>query len=313
MVVDRQSGGIQHSTMAALPSFVEPGSVLVLNNSRVRKARLMATAEGTGGRVEFLLLAEEEPGSWRFLSNRTRKQKPGKRYRFPGGLGGALVEGEDGRLRLRFDEPIEEAYLDSHGLLPLPPYIKRPPTAADEERYQTVFAEVAGSAAAPTAGLHFDRDLLEALRDRDAEVVFLTLHVGLGTFLPIRAQTVEEHEMHEERFCIPDETAQIVNRAREEKRPVLAVGTTVVRALESACRRGDGSVQPGVSATDLFIYPGYEFRIVDRLLTNFHTPRSTLLVLVCAFAGKALIERAYAAAVYERYRFFSYGDAMLLC
>lgn len=323
MVVDRAGNRITHSRIAELPSLLPEGTVMVINNTRVIHARIYGTSADTGGRVEFILLAEVQPGLWRTLAAKARKQHPGKRFGFPGGIEAEVVAepelpadsrsgGSEGFRYLRFSPPIDIRYLENHGHVPLPPYIRRSDTDLDVNRYQTVYAEDPGSAAAPTAGLHLTRELLQELQDRGVSVAKLTLHVGAGTFLPIRAERVEEHRMHEERFDIPVDTAARINAALKEGRTILAVGTTVVRALESAYDADLPGVAAGERRTDLFIYPGYRFRVVSRLLTNFHTPRSSLLVLVCAFAGRKLILRAYEAAVRAGYRFFSYGDAMLI-
>jgi S-adenosylmethionine:tRNA ribosyltransferase-isomerase len=260
--------------------------------------------------MELLLLRESEPGVWRALVSKARKQVAGRRYKLPGGVV-ATVVGSEGEFRLVELAPrIDDAYLERHGHVPLPPYIRRTDNPADAARYQTVYARHFGSAAAPTAGLHLTVELLERLAARQVEVVRLTLHVGAGTFLPIRTERIEDHHMHEERYTVPDSCAGAVNRALNEGRPVLAVGTTTVRAVESAWV--DGAVRPGEGQTGLYITPGYRFRAVSRLLTNFHTPHSSLLVLVSAFAGRERILSAYREAVERRYRFFSYGDAMLI-
>jgi S-adenosylmethionine:tRNA ribosyltransferase-isomerase len=311
LVLDRRTGCTEDSCVRDLPRWIEPGALIVLNDTRVRKARLFAQSAG-GGSAEFLLLEERGPGLWEALAGRTRRMKPGKVYMFPGGVRGTveeLVQGDNTRL-VRFDPTIDEAYLERHGHVPLPPYIRRPDSAVDQERYQTVFSRVIGSAAAPTAGLHFTPHLLEALRAAGAEVAYLTLHVGLGTFLPIRAENIEDHVMHEEHFAIPGRTKDLVDRAVRASRPVLAVGTTVVRTLESAW--GEGGLREGEGRTRAYITPGYTFRVVNRLFTNFHTPGSSLLVLVSAFAGRERVLAAYAQAVGKQYRFFSYGDAMLI-
>jgi S-adenosylmethionine:tRNA ribosyltransferase-isomerase len=334
MVVNRESGQIVHSRFEQLPACVEPGTVMVLNSTRVINARIYGTSTDSGGLVEFILLSELEPGLWRTLAAKARKQRPGRRYEFPGGVSGEVVAEADlprssraenhgdgdhpvmaaaeGFRYLRFRPPIDTEYLETHGHVPLPPYIRRQDTRHDVERYQTVYAEDPGSAAAPTAGLHLTRVLLEALERKGVRLVKLTLHVGAGTFLPIRAEQVEQHRMHEERYSIPPDTAGQINAALREKCTVLAVGTTVVRALESAYSKDLQGVTAGTHSTSLFIYPGYQFKVVSRLLTNFHTPRSSLLVLVSAFAGRERILAAYETAVREGYRFFSYGDAMLI-
>lgn len=310
LVLDRLTGGIQDSSVRDLPRWIEPGTLIVLNDTRVRKARLFAESAG-GGRAEFLLLEERGPGLWEAMTGRTRRMKPGKVYAFPGGARGTIEELVQGdTVLVRFDPPMDEAYLERHGHVPLPPYIHRPDEPTDQERYQTVFSRVTGSAAAPTAGLHFTPRLLEALRAAGAEVAYVTLHVGLGTFLPIRAENIEDHVMHEERFAIPGRTKDLVDRAVRASRPVLAVGTTVVRTLESAW--GEGGLREGEGRTRAYITPGYQFQVVNRLFTNFHTPGSSLLVLVSAFAGRERVLAAYAQAVGKKYRFFSYGDAMLI-
>lgn len=310
LVLERSSGRISHRLVGELPELIQPGTVMILNDSRVRKARLFAAAERSGSRVEFLLLRELEPGLWKAMVSKARKQVPGKRFRFPGGVEGAIV-GSDGEFRLvSFSPLVDDAYLEEHGHVPLPPYIRRADTPADAARYQTVYARRPGSAAAPTAGLHLTDELLAALRGRGVEIAELTLHVGAGTFLPIRAERIEEHRMHEEWYSVPEASAAAINRAAREGRPILAVGTTAVRAVESAWR--GGAVQTGEGRTALFIAPGYRFRVITRLLTNFHTPQSSLLVLVSALAGRERVLAAYAEAIQRRYRFFSYGDAMLI-
>ena len=321
MVLERDTGGITHTRIDQLPAYLESGSVMVLNNTKVIKARLFGTSTATGGRVEFILLAELGPGLWRTLAGKARKQLPGKRFEFPGGATAEVVseseipEGSDstGVFRyLRFVPSIDGSYLETYGHVPLPPYIRRAATPIDGERYQTVYAEDPGSAAAPTAGLHLTERLLEVLRQRGVVLVMLTLHVGAATFLPIRTEQVEEHTMHEERYNIPSSSAVQINSALEEGRTILAVGTTVVRALESAYSEDHQGVMAGRQRSSLYIRPGYEFKVVSRLLTNFHTPRSSLLVLVSAFAGRRRVLDAYETAVRQGYRFFSYGDAMLI-
>jgi S-adenosylmethionine:tRNA ribosyltransferase-isomerase len=283
---------------------------MVFNDSRVRKARLLGAAEDTGGRVELLLLERLEEGTWRVMMRRAKRQHRGRRYLLPAGVVATVVEEEDVYRRVHFSPDVDDAYLDRYGHVPLPPYIRREDEAVDEDRYQTVYADQVGSVAAPTAGLHFTDELLEAVRARGVVTAWVTLHVGLGTFLPVRAERVEDHEMHEERFVIPADTADAVAAAEKDGRPVLAVGTTSLRALESAWK--DGGLVRGDHRTRLFIYPGYQFRVVDELFTNLHTPESSLLMLVAAFAGKERMEAAYRKAIAEEYRFFSYGDAMYI-
>ncbi|HRY55042.1 MAG TPA: tRNA preQ1(34) S-adenosylmethionine ribosyltransferase-isomerase QueA [Spirochaetia bacterium] len=314
LVLDRASGSLSHSMVRDLPGWIEPGSLMVFNDSRVRKARLYGQALDTGARVEFLLLRRRAPDEWEAAATKLKRQRPGRRYAFPEGVEAEVLPdpvgaGADTR-RLRFEPPIDEAYLERVGHVPLPPYIKRDDRPADEERYQTVYSRAVGSAACPTAGLHFTEELLAALDGRGVERATLTLHVGMGTFLPVRSENVEDHAMHEEEYTVSEAAAAAVMRAKAEGRPVIAVGTTSLRTLESAW--GVEGLAAGSGSTRIFIYPGYRFKAVDRLFTNFHTPRSTLLMLVSAFAGRERVLEAYAEAVRGRYRFFSYGDAMLI-
>jgi S-adenosylmethionine:tRNA ribosyltransferase-isomerase len=312
LVLNRSDGSRRHSRVSELPEHLREDSLLVFNDTRVRKARLHAERVDTGGNVEFLLTEQAHDGTWWAITDGGKRARVGIRFRFPEGRIAEVAEQRGSSRLLRFDVSPDEAYLERVGLVPLPPYIKRPSDEQDASRYQTVYARHVGSVAAPTAGLHFTDELLDELGRRGIETRFLTLHVGLGTFAPVRAKEVERHEMHSERFEISEETASAVNEARNAGRPVVAVGTTSVRALETAASDKDGRVDPGVRETDIFIYPGYRFRVVDQLFTNFHTPESTLVMLVAAFAGTELILDTYREAVERRYRFFSYGDAMLI-
>ena len=318
MVLERASGALHHGTVGELPEFLAPGSVVVLNDTRVLHARLRGRLEG-GREVPFLLLDQTQGGTrWRALARGARQlARGGRTATFPDGLAATLAAAVPGNapdgggmVDLCFDRAVDPAYLERYGSVPLPPYIDRPADAADAQRYQTVYAEHPGSAAAPTAGLHFTGELLRRLRRHQIDVVRVTLHVGTGTFAPIRSERVEDHVMHHERYAVPEDAALAVEQARRERRPVVAVGTTVVRTLEAAW--DGGALRRGPGATGLFIYPGYRFRVVDQLFTNFHTPRSSLLALVSALAGEREIRAAYATAVDMRYRFFSYGDAMLI-
>ena len=316
LVVDRSTQTLTHSFVRDLPSHVPGDSVIVFNDSKVRKARLHAAPLEGGPPVEFLLL-RPEPGFrvWEAMVRRAKRQKPGKRYRFPGAVTGEIAAAADGAVRIvAFDRPVDDTYLETHGAMPLPPYIKRESETADDERYQTVYAKAYGSVAAPTAGLHFTEELLDRLKEMGHTIATVTLHVGLGTFSPVRTESIEDHEMHTEEYEIDDETSATLTAAKQDGKRILAVGTTSVRTLESAAVESGGkTVIPAVrSSTGIFIYPPYTFRAVDCLFTNFHTPESTLLMLVGAFAGLDLIKRAYAEAVRQRYRFFSYGDAMLI-
>ncbi len=309
LVLDRETGAAQDSSVHDLARWVEPGTLIVLNDTRVRKARVMAESN-SGKRIEVLLLVRREPALWEALAGRSRRLKPGALLRFPGGVTATVEGGETETRLLRFDSPVDDTWLESYGHVPLPPYIRRADTPSDEERYQTVYSRVSGSAAAPTAGLHFTTRLLAELHDRGVRGAWVTLHVGLGTFLPIRTEEIEDHEMHEELYDIPRATKEAVDAAMSDGRPVLAVGTTVVRALESAWT--DAGLREGEDRTRIFITPGYRFKVVKKMFTNFHTPGSSLLVLVSAFAGRELILRTYQDAIRKRYRFFSYGDAMLI-
>jgi S-adenosylmethionine:tRNA ribosyltransferase-isomerase len=311
----RDTGAIEHRAVRELPELLAR-SLLIVNDTRVIPARVFAT-KPSGGRVEFLFLERlsEEGGRerWSALGKTSRGLKEGMRLRVAPGFE-LDVHALHGQGELTLDVAVEggvTAALERHGSVPLPPYIRRTADSADRERYQTVFAREPGAVAAPTAGLHLSERLIAALRERGHELAHVTLHVGPGTFAPLRAESLVEHRMHSERYELPEATASALARARREGRPVLAVGTTAVRALE-ACAEQHGELQPGSGTTDIFIYPPYQFRSVDALLTNFHLPRSTLLALVMAFAGVDPVRRAYSAAVAERYRFFSYGDAMLV-
>ncbi|MEO5764741.1 MAG: tRNA preQ1(34) S-adenosylmethionine ribosyltransferase-isomerase QueA [Casimicrobiaceae bacterium] len=296
---------------ADLPAQVAPGDLVVFNDTRVIRARLHGR-KPTGGRVEALIervIADDE--AWAQLKA-SHLPQPGTAVTFDGGTTATVMARDERLFRLRFsiDTPLLE-WLERHGEVPLPPYIARPAGPQDAERYQTVYARHAGAVAAPTAGLHFDPATLDALTARGATLAYVTLHVGAGTFRPVDADDISLHTMHAERYEIPAATAAAIAAARRRGARVLAVGTTSLRALESAAN-DDGTVLAEAAETTLFVTPGYRFRVVDRLLTNFHLPRSTLLMLVCAFAGTPAIRAAYAHAIEQRYRFFSYGDAMLL-
>ncbi|HHT80575.1 MAG: tRNA preQ1(34) S-adenosylmethionine ribosyltransferase-isomerase QueA [Sphaerochaeta sp.] len=315
MVVNRATGAVVDSEMSDFVRYLEKDSILVVNNSKVRKARLYATSE-TGGTVEFLFLEENIDGSWQAMVTKAKRQHVGKRYTFGAGPllfhAEIISENEDGTRTVRFQEEITEQFFQKLGHVPLPPYIKRDDDFQDESRYQTVYAVNEGSVAAPTAGLHFTDKILASIEEKGCTIVPITLHVGPGTFLPVRTENLDDHHMHYERFEISAESAKLINDAKQAGRPIVATGTTSVRTLESAYDEETGKIQPGLNRTNLFIKPGYEWKIVDQLLTNFHTPESTLLVLVSTFAGKTLIDRAYRHAIDERYSFFSYGDAMFI-
>ncbi|MDR0585532.1 MAG: tRNA preQ1(34) S-adenosylmethionine ribosyltransferase-isomerase QueA [Treponema sp.] len=320
MTLDRKTGKRRHCAVADLPRLLVPGDLLVFNDSRVRKARIAGVSETSGAKVEFLLLspcpsARAGGSAWKTLVRRSRRRRSGSRYMFYGEEGREIaraeITGGEGEYRvLEFDRRVDDEWLDRYGHIPLPPYIRREDTPADAERYQTVYAAAHGSAAAPTAGLHFTGELLGRLAEAGIESAFITLHVGLGTFLPVRGEYVEDHVMHEEQFSIDEENAAKIEGTKAAGRRLVAVGTTSVRALESAW--DSGVLRRGQGATSIFIRPGYHFKAVEALFTNFHTPESTLLMLAAAFAGRELILESYAEAVRENYRFFSYGDAMLI-
>jgi len=314
LVLDRSSGVTAHRRIAELPGLLRGGDLMLLNDTRVIPARLFAS-RSTGRSFELLLLRLLGDGRWEALLRPSARARPGERLRLADG-GDAVPEARvgEGRWAVRFEPPLELERLDRLGEMPLPPYIERPPGGLDEDRrsYQTVYAANPGAVAAPTAGLHFSDELLAAVRAVGVDLAFLTLHVGLGTFRPVAVDDPADHEMHAEWYSFSAATTESVNRALADGRRVVCVGTTAVRALEGALTVGEGRLQPGEGWTRLFITPGYRFRGVGALLTNFHLPRSTLLMLVSAFAGRERVLAAYAEAIGERYRFFSYGDAMLI-
>jgi S-adenosylmethionine:tRNA ribosyltransferase-isomerase len=309
LVLDREGAG-RHAQVRDLPSLLRPGDLLVLNDTRVIPARLFGRRAGSTGKMELLLIERLSDREWDALVKPGRRARPGTVIELDSTLSAEVVDKrEDGRHRLRFSEPVEP-HLDRLGHVPLPPYIHRPDTQEDRDRYQTVYARSPGAVAAPTAGLHFTERLLEEIATAGIGIARVTLHVGIGTFKPVSAERVEEHRMERERYEIGAEAAETIRRAREGGR-IVAVGTTVVRTLESAALARGGEVLPGAGSTEIFITPGFRFQVVDALLTNFHLPRSTLLMLVSAFAGRERILAAYEEAVREGYRFYSYGDAML--
>lgn len=316
MTLDRVTGAFAHRGVADLPGLLEPGDLLVVNDTRVVPARLFGL-DAEGRRTEFLLVEKtEDPAVWECLAKPGRRAKPGRSFDFGAGLLGTVTaKGESGHYRVAFSgTPLEEA-LPRVGTTPLPPYIHREGGVADErdaEDYQTVYAREPGAIAAPTAGLHLTPELFDALRARGVETATVTLHVGIGTFKPVKADRVEEHRMDSERGVVSDAAAAAVGRAKREGRRVVAVGTTSVRTLEASARANGGRVAAGPFETRLFLVPGAEFLVVDALLTNFHLPRSTLLMLVSAFAGRERVLAAYREAVASGYRFFSYGDAMFV-
>ncbi len=314
LVLDRRTGGISHRRVTALPSLLRPGDVLLLNDTKVIPARLGAR-RATGRRFEVFLLEEREAGTWEALVRPSARAREGERLQASDG--GVIVLGSPlggGRWTVSGEPVLDLERIERLGEAPLPPYIRRPEgaTAHDRERYQTVFAARPGAVAAPTAGLHLTPELLEACKARGVETVTVTLHVGIGTFRPVTAERVEEHEMHTERYEITPAAAGTLGRALAAGRRIVCVGTTTVRTLEAALASGGGIVRPGRSETALFIRPGYRFLGVGAMMTNFHLPRSTLLMLVSAFAGRDRVLAAYAEALERGYRFFSYGDAMMI-
>ena len=332
MVLDREPGTFRDQMFRDLPQILEPGDLLVFNNTKVFPARLLGRRRGFGsqpvgkrnpaareflkGEVELLLTRQESGDVWEGLVHPGRKVRTGEVLLFGEGELQAEVIGRGDygvrRVRLRAREGMIEDAIDHLGHVPLPPYIRRADEAQDRETYQTIYAKVRGAVAAPTAGFHFTEKVIEALRQRGIETCEITLHVGLGTFQPVRVERVEDHKMEAERYEISEPAAAALNGALEQGRRIIAVGTTSLRTLEHVGREGSGRIKPGRGETSLFIYPGFTFRVVRGLLTNFHLPKSTLLMLVCAMAGRDLTLRAYQHAVRERYRFYSYGDCMLV-
>jgi len=312
MVVNKINGEIEHKKFKDIIDYFEEGDTLVLNDTRVLPARLHGIKEETGAKMEFLLLRRLEKDIWETLVKPGKRAKLGSRFIFGNGeLKAEIIEVlENGNRKVRFEyEGIFEEVLDMLGEMPLPPYITE--KLEDRERYQTVYSKEVGSAAAPTAGLHFTEELLEQIKGKGVKVAFITLHVGLGTFRPVKAENIEEHEMHSEYYYLSKETADIINATKEAGKRVIAVGTTSNRTLESVSDE-NGRVKEASGYTNIFIYPGYKFKIVDALITNFHLPESTLIMLISAFSNKDIVMNAYKIAVENKYRFFSFGDAMFL-
>ncbi len=312
MVLHRRTGTIEHRKFTDIVEYLRPGDCLVRNNTKVIPARLFGTREDTGAVIEFLLLKRHEDDVWETLVKPGKKARTGVKVVFgEGELRGEIVEvQEDGNRRIRFSyEGIFEEILDRLGQMPLPPYITH--KLEDKNRYQTVYARYDGSAAAPTAGLHFTEELFRELEEKGVSVANVTLHVGLGTFRPVKVEDVAEHHMHSEHYFIEPEEAEKINQAKKNGGRIICVGTTSCRTIESAAD-GDGVLRAAEENTEIFIYPGYRFRIMDELITNFHLPESTLLMLVSALAGKEFVLRAYEEAVRKGYRFFSFGDAMYI-
>ena len=312
MFLNKTTGQVEHHKMEDLVDLVAPGTLMIFNDSRVRRSRCYGIKTTSGREQEFMFLNPIGDGSsWNTMVKGAKKVKVGNEYKFTDGSIGVIPEVSEGSefRTIKFDKPLDEAWFERNGHIPLPPYIRREDDDTDSERYQTIYAKETGSSACPTAGLHFTESLLQKLKDKGIELAWVTLHVGLGTFLPVREDNIEDHKMHTEYYTVSEETAAKVANAKAEGRPVLAVGTTSVR--ESASDE-NGRLIPGTRGTNIFMYPGYKFKVVDQMFTNFHTPESTLIMLVSAFAGKENIMSAYSQAVENKYRFFSYGDCMLI-
>ena len=313
MVLSQKDDSIQHRIFHDLPEYLEPGDLLVVNNSKVLPARIVGVKQPTGAVCELLLLRQVKGDQWECLAKPGKRMQPGTKVSFGDGTLTAVVDEtmEDGNKYVTFYYDTETLYekLDEFGKMPLPPYIKE--ELQDSERYQTVYSRELGSAAAPTAGLHFTKELLKEIEDMGVKTCFVTLHVGLGTFRPVKAEKIEEHEMHSEFCIVPKETADIINETKKNGGRVIAVGTTSCRTLESFAK-ADGTMEASSGWTNIFIYPGYTFKCIDALITNFHLPESTLIMLVSALAGRENVLHAYSVAVEEEYRFFSFGDAMIV-
>jgi S-adenosylmethionine:tRNA ribosyltransferase-isomerase len=312
LVLDRETGQIEHRVFKDMIHYLQQGDCLVLNNTRVIPARLLGEREDTGGKIEFVLLKKTNGDVWEVILRPGRRAKPGARFVFGNGILKAEVIDivEEGNRLVRFEyDGVFEQILDKVGIMPLPPYISK--RLEDSERYQTVYSRHRGSAAAPTAGLHFSGELLEQLSEKGVDTAYVTLHVGLGTFRPVKTENILEHKMHSEFYNLSEEACSRINKARSSGHRVIAVGTTSCRVLETV---GDekGELAPGSGWTNIFIYPGYRFKVVDGLITNFHLPESTLIMLVSALAGRDKVLTAYNTAIAERYRFFSFGDAMMI-
>ena len=316
LVVDRDTWTFHHIQFSEIAEYLPSNTLLVLNDTKVIPARLIGHKIGTGGKIELLLIREKEPDTWEVLAKPRRSLRIGTQATFGNGnrlIAEVLAKPDDGNCIVRFDYDRNNAFsviLAEIGMIPLPPYIRRPANAEDEVRYQSVYAASEGAIAAPTAGLHFTQELLEDLKNKGIEIATLTLHVGPGTFQPVKVENIQTHKMHAEYIHLDDREARRIRAAQAAGAKIVAIGTTVVRSLETAGTTG--TVCPYSGYSELFIYPGHQFNVVDALVTNFHLPKSTLLMLVSAFAGRELIQKAYQEALQHNYRFYSYGDAMLI-
>jgi len=307
MVLDRKDKTIEHRIFRDVIDYLKPGDTLVLNNTKVIPARLIGKKEKTNANIEVFLLRPIEDNIWEALIKNVRRLKKNQKIIISDDFYVEFLSKDDEKAIVKIHSKDIKSDLEKYGHVPLPPYIEREDEEKDKDYYQTVFAEKEGSVASPTAGLHFTKELLEKIKEKGVNIAYITLHVGLGTFKPVKTEDITKHKMHEEYFTIPKETLEMIKKTKENKKSLVAVGTTVVRALETYGKFGKTE-----GFTDIFIYPPYEFKIVDKLITNFHLPKSTLLMLVSAFADRDFILKAYNEAVKERYRFFSYGDAMLI-
>jgi S-adenosylmethionine:tRNA ribosyltransferase-isomerase len=307
MVLNRKDKTIEHRIFRDVIDYLKPGDTLVLNNTKVIPARLFGKKEKTNANIEVFLLRPIEDNIWEALIKNVRRLKKNQKIIISDDFYVEFIDRDDEKAIVKIHSKDIKSDLEKYGHVPLPPYIERQDEEKDKDCYQTVFAEKEGSVASPTAGLHFTKELLEKIKEKSVNIAYITLHVGLGTFKPVKTEDITKHKMHEEYFTIPKEALEMIKKTKENKKSVVAVGTTVVRALETYGKFGKTE-----GFTDIFIYPPYEFKIVDKLITNFHLPKSTLLMLVSAFADRDFILRAYNEAVKERYRFFSYGDAMLI-
>jgi len=307
MVLNRKDKTIEHRIFRDVIDYLKPGDTLVLNNTKVIPARLIGKKEKTNANIEVFLLRPIEDNIWETLIKNVRRLKKNQKIIISDDFYVEFLSKDDEKAIVKIHSKDIKSDLEKYGHIPLPPYIEREDEEKDKDYYQTVFAEKEGSVASPTAGLHFTKELLEKIKEKGVNIAYITLHVGLGTFKPVKTEDITKHKMHEEYFTIPKETLEMIKKTKENKKSLVAVGTTVVRALETYGKFGKTE-----GFTDIFIYPPYEFKIVDKLITNFHLPKSTLLMLVSAFADRDFILRAYNGAVKEKYRFFSYGDAMLI-
>lgn len=313
LVVNREKNEIYHKKFYDIIKYLNPGDCLVLNNSKVIPARMFGIKEKTGAKIEFLLTKQLEGDTWETVARPGKRLKPGDKVRFPEDVTAEILENGQGGTKIvkfRYQGVFMER-LEEIGAMPLPPYIERPAESKDKDRYQTVYALNNGSVAAPTAGLHFTKELLEDIKEKGIKIAYVTLHVGIGTFRPVKAEKVEDHEMHFEMYHVSRESADLINETKAAGGRTISVGTTSTRTLESAVGE-DGTVIPGTGNTDIFIYPGYKFKVIDAMVTNFHLPKSTLMMLISALYDREKILEIYQEAIRERYRFFSYGDAMFI-